>query len=491
MSRLSIGIAGGGIGGMTAALLLAGDGHAVTLHERSSRLGGRLRYEQFGRFRIDQGPTIVLLPELLLGLLEEAGVRLDRLELLPCDPMYRIHYGDGAVFEKWSDPERQLAEIARLFPGEENGFRRYMRDHDRAFPEGKRAFLDRPFLHARRALTPQSVRLLLRMRAYRSVRARAASYFRDPRLIDAFSLQTLYIGGGPHRTPALYGFIPYAEHRYGVWYLKGGYAGLVAELSAALERRGVTVKLGSEVTGIRVADGRARGLETADGFEPYDAVVFNGEAPLLPKLLPAHVRAPKRRFTPSSGCLLLYIGASRRWPEAAVHQFVLPADFDAGMRRLFAEGVIPEQPSYYLFNPAAIDPESAPSGESALYLMIPAPPANAPMWAESDIKQRIDALLDAVLADAERKLLPGLRSAIVERKVRTPFDAEAIGLYQGGSFGIAPTAAQSGPLRPQLKPLPIERLYAVGASTHPGGGVPIVMQGAKLLAEHIRKEMYS
>ncbi len=487
---LNIAVAGGGIGGITAALMLAKNGHRVTLHEKSDRLGGRLCFEELGRFRIDQGPTIVLLPDMLLELLREAGVDTSRISLLPCDPMYKIHYPDGAVFEKWHNEDRQLAELKRLFPADTDSYRRYMQEHDESFPLGKQAFLDRPFLSTRQAFATANIRLLLKMRAYRSVRARAAAYFQDPRLADAYSLQTLYIGGAPRRTPALYSFIPYAEQRFGVWYVKGGYASLLPVLQEAMAAASVEMKLRSTVTRIVVEEGSVKGLETQDGFLPYDKVIYNGDLPLLAGLVPGYGdELKKRRFTPSSGCLLVFLGTNRRWDHSVSHQFFLPPDFDRNLQRMFREGTMPQTPSFYSFQPAAIDPEAAPEGESVLYLMIPTPPASAPFWQQADMPSRIQSLADWVVAEAERRSFPGLRASIVEQHVRTPLDAQASGLFQGGNFGIAPVMGQSGWMRPQFIPLPVQGLYAVGASTHPGGGVPIVMQGAKLLADHIRMEL--
>lgn len=487
---LNIAVAGGGIGGMTSALLLAKNGHRVTLHEQSDRLGGRLRFEELGRFRIDQGPTIVLLPDMLLQLLREAGIDTSRISLLPSDPMYKIHYPDGEVFEKWHNENMQLAELKRLFPADVEGYLRYMREHDESFPLGKRAFLDRPFLSARQAVTSANIKLLLKMRAYRSVRARAAAYFGDPRLADAYSLQTLYIGGAPRRTPALYSFIPYAEQRFGVWYIKGGYASLLPVLRDAMTAAGIEVTLRSTVTRIVVEEGAVKGLETQNGFLPYDKVIYNGDLPHLAGLVPGYgEQLKKRRFTPSSGCLLVFLGTNRRWEHNVCHHFFLPPDFDRNIQRMFREGIMPNTPSFYTFQPTAIDPEAAPEGHSVLYFMIPTPPASAPFWQQTDIESRIQSLADWVVAEAEQRGFPGLRASVVERHVRTPLDAQASGLFQGGSFGIAPVMGQSGWMRPQFKPLPVQGLYAVGASIHPGGGVPIVMQGAKLLADHIRMEL--
>ncbi len=489
MKRWSIGIAGGGIGGMTAALLLAGDGHRVTLHERSDRLGGRLAYAELGQRRIDQGPTIVLLPDMLMDTLREAGVDTGRVQLIRCDPMYRIHYADGSHFDKWSDEERQLDELARAFPGEQDGYAAYMRDHAALFPLGKRAFLDRPFLKKKHFFTKANMQLLLRLRAYRSVRARAAGYFRDTRLIDAFSLQTLYIGGLPHATPALYAFIPYAEHAHGIWYVRGGYASLLPLLQEALEKRGVRIKLHSNISGIRLKNGIAAGFETFEGYAPYDAVVYNGDMPHLQGLLTGTRRIRPRSYKPSSGCLLLYAETDRRWPDAQGHQFFLPERFDLRMRQLLGSQRLPDDPAYYVFNPVQLDTEAAPPGTSLLYIMIPVPPASSRAWQDPDgAAERARELLDRVLADLEKRAMPGLRGAIVRQSMRTPLDAEREGLFAGGSFGIAPTIGQSGAFRPQLRPFAIDRLYAVGASVHPGGGIPIVMQGARLLADHIREE---
>ena len=137
-----------------------------------------------------------------------------------------------------------------------------------------------------------------------------------------------------------------------------------------------------------------------------------------------------------------------------------------------------------MFNPIAIDPDAAPAGSSVLYFLVPVPAAPELDWDGAG-----GALADRVLERAEQLLLPGLRDSIRWRKQRTPRDAERSGLYRGGSFGIAPVLSQSGSFRPQVKPLPVEGLYAVGASVHPGGGIPIVMQGARLLSQTIAKEL--
>ncbi|MHA6482451.1 phytoene desaturase family protein [Paenibacillus sp. strain BS8-2] len=478
---------GGGIGALTSALLLSRQGLPVTIYERSDKLGGRLAFQEGQGYRIDQGPTIVLLPDMLLDILEEAGIERSRLPLLPCDPMYRIHYADGLVLHKHRNEDMMAEEVERLFPGEADGYRRYMRDTRPLFQQGKQAFLDRAFTRKTDFYTWSNLSLLYKFKAYSSARHYASRYFQDERLIDAYSLQTLYIGGVPSRTPALYTLLPFAEHEFGVWYLKGGYASLVAVMQEELERRGVVIRTNANVDSLIVSGGRCVGV-TFDGYEEaFDSVVYNGDFPHLQALLPIRRRAQAKVYTPSTGCVLIYLGLDKRYSEAAAHQFLLPASLSDGLREMAASGKPPSEPSYYIFYPTAIDPDAAPQGESVMYILIPSPAGH-----DTDWKQEAPALADRVLEDAERRAFPGLREAVRWQSIRTPEDAAADGLYQGGSFGIAPTLQQSAVFRPQIVPYDeIKGLFAVGASVHPGGGIPIVMQGAKLLANQLIKESCS
>lgn len=477
-------VIGGGVGGIISALLLRKQGFEVELFEQAEQLGGRLAYQEGGGYRIDRGPTIVLLPDMLLETLALCGIDRAKIELHKCDPMYRIHYSDGTHIDKWSDIERQAEEIEQRFPGESSGFRQFMKVMGSQFEEARAAFLEESFVDRKRFFAPTRLRLLASMKAYLTARRAASRYFRDSRLIDAFSLQTLYIGGLPDHTPALYSLITYSEHAHGVWYLKGGYAKLVKLLEDELERQEIKVVLGARVDRLQVVDRVCRGLCVGGETKSFDIVVYNGDLPHLRELLPSAYHGPLRRnFAPSTGCLLLYAGVRRRWETHPAHQFFLPNSFQDGLRDI-SQGRLARSSSYYVFSPVQLEEEVAPDGSTNLYVLIPVP-------AGEDIRWDIEGprLARHILKDMDRRGFPGLLGAMDWLHVRTPEDARNEGMFQGGSFGLAPTLGQSGPFRPQLSPVPVKQLYAVGASVHPGGGIPIVMQSARLMAQQVSKEM--
>lgn len=155
------------------------------------------------------------------------------------------------------------------------------------------------------------------------------------------------------------------------------------------------------------------------------------------------------------------------------------------MKDIFINEKLATDPSFYLFSPSLIDPSLAPEGKSVAYMLVPVPDS-------TDIsKEEYANYADKILGELKSRLDPQLEEKIEWMDIRTPHESKQEGLFEGGSFGIAPTLFQSGVFRPQVKPFSMENIYAVGASVHPGGGIPIVMQGAKLLAEYIDAENFA
>ncbi|RLQ97233.1 phytoene desaturase family protein [Falsibacillus albus] len=477
---MRVSVAGGGIGGMLAALMLAQDGFEVSVFEKSEKLGGRLAFVNHKGYKIDQGPTIVLLPEMLKQILGKAGVLEKEIDLIPCDPLYKIHFSSGKSYTKYSDEEKQLKEIRESFPGNEAGFLKFMRDMNRRYQIGKPSFLEQSFSNILNFFKPSTLSSLWKLNAHQSVMKQLESYFDNKLMQTAYALQTLYIGGNPFTTPAIYSLVSFSEHFHGIHYLKGGYANLVDILETALKRANVRVHTNHEVTGICRTEGRATSI-IANGCEfPTDLVIMNGDFPIVERM----VQKNRRRFTASSSCFLIYMGVNKKFEHANVHQFFIGDDFEKNMKEIFKEKNVPSDPSFYVFHPSLIDDSLAPENKGVLYVLVPVPSGEAIEW-ETE-KERF---ADRIIAEMESAQFSGLRKEIEWMTIRTPQDALADGLYQGGSFGIAPELLQSGPFRPQIKPFKENNIYAVGASIHPGGGIPIVMQGASMLVDAIRKEM--
>lgn len=466
-------IIGGGIGGMMTALLLANEDFDVTIYEKEAKLGGRLTFVERDGYRIDQGPTIVLLPNMIRDILIAAGLSEDLITLIQCDPLYKIDYADGTSYVKYADITKQEEEIAKRFPESLDGFRQFIRDMDQRFAIGKPMFLEQPFLEQRDFWNRKTISTLIKLKAYKSVERQLRHYFKDEKLVTAYALQTLYVGGNPLTTPAIYSLVSYSEHRHGIYYVKGGYASLVERLELELRKRKVKIHLQHQVEKV-VTNGVKAEKVLINGREEYfDQFILNGDFPIAERQLLNRGKS----YTASSGCLLLYFGLDGLYDDVLPHQFYIGEDFGKTMNEIFAKKQLPTDPSYYTFNPSVIDETLAPSGKSVLYVLIPVPSGT-----KFDTEEQ-QLFIEKIITHMEKHAFPRLRERVEWVEVRTPEDAKKEGLFDGGSFGIAPSLFQSGIFRPQLKPYKEDNIYAVGASIHPGGGIPIVMQGAKMLSD--------
>lgn len=477
---MKLAIIGGGVGGLMGALYLTRQGFDVTIFEKEPKLGGRLTFVERDGFRIDEGPTIVLLPEMFRKLLTEAGVDQEQYELMLCDPLYTIQFPDGEVYTKYPDIERQAAEVERVFPGEKEGFLKFMTEGRERFEIGSSAFLEHAFVKKSDFWTPGNIRKLLKLKPQQSVKKLMSNYFKDEKLQLAYTLQALYIGGDPFNAPAMYSLVPFSEHEHGVYYLKGGYGSLIPLLEIELRKRpNAVIHTSCPVEKIVVEKDTVKGIETKEGFQAFDGVIYNGDFPSIESVLPGR---KEKDFVPSSGCVLLYFGLDKVYEDVNIHQFFIGSSYEDHMKHVFSDKQLPQDPAFYTFHPSKVDPSLAPAGKSVLYMLVPVPAGSTIDWASET------EWINQIIERAERLSFPGLRAATEWMEVRTPTEAEAFGLFKGGSFGIGPTLFQSGVFRPQVKPFKTRGLFAVGASVHPGGGIPIVMQGAKLMAEEVRSE---
>lgn len=413
-------IIGSGIGGLLSALYLTKDGDKVTIFEKNDELGGRLAFVYEGNYKIDKGPTIVLLPDMLMEILKEAGVDTSKIDLVRCDPLYKIHYPDGQTYSKWVDERQQTEEIKDRFPGEERNFARYLKEMEQRFSEGKEKFLDRSFVQKKDFWNKDTLKSLWKLKAYQTVKQQAKEYFKHPVLQEAYSFQTLYIGGSPFRSPALYSLVPFSEHYHGIWYVKGGYASLVSLLEEELQKRNVIIVKNSVVEEIKVQGNRCTELVANGEAYSFDQFIFNGDFPSLGRILPT--LKTKKKFVPSSGTLLIYLGLDKIYESDSIHNFFMSNNLEQHMKEVFVSKQLPKHPAIYTFHPSIIDDTLAPKGHGVLYTLVPVPASLDINW------DSIEGYVEEVIAELELRGFPDLRNHIVWKKVRTPKEAYLDGL---------------------------------------------------------------
>jgi len=477
-------VIGSGFGGLAAAIRLAARGYRVTVLERLDQPGGRARVFRQDGFTFDAGPTVITAPYLFEELWALAGRSLaEDVDLRPVSPFYRIRFDDGTVFDYTGSAEAMRREVGRLSPGDVAGYESFVRTSERIFRVGFEQLADVPFssLWDMAKIVPAMVRL----ESYRSVFGLVAKHVKDERLRSILSFHPLLVGGNPFETTSIYSLIAYLERRWGVHFPMGGTGVLVQGMVRLIEGLGGEVLLNQDVSEITVEGRRATGVRLASGRHiPADLVVSNADPGwtygklLPPSMASAWNRSLLERARYSMSLFVWYFGTRRTYDDVAHHTILMGPRYQGLLNDIFRRKVLAEDFSLYLHRPTATDPSLAPDGCDAFYVLSPVPNLESgvdwPRMAES-YRQRIARYLD-------RSVLPGLESEVVTSRLLTPamFRDELLS-PKGAAFSFEPLLTQSAYFRPHNRSEDVDRLYLVGAGTHPGAGVPGVLSSAKVL----------
>ena len=477
-------IIGGGFGGLAAAVRLGARGYRVTVVEKLDAPGGRAYVHRQDGFTFDAGPTIVTAPFLLEELWRLCGRSLsDDVELRPVSPFYRIRFNDGEIFDYCGDPQSMRNEVARISPADIDGYESFMRASEAIFHVGFEQLGDVPFSSWRdmARIVPDMIKL----ESYRTVYAFVARYVRDPRLRIVLSFHPLLIGGNPFTTTSIYCLIAFLERQWGVHCAMGGTGRLVDGLVRLIEGQGGEVRCGAAVDAITVADGAATGVRLASG-EVIDAdiVVSNADSAWTYRhLLPQHAR---RRWTDrriersrySMSLFVWYFGVRRRYEDVAHHTILLGPRYRELLDDIFERKVLASDFSLYLHRPTATDPSLAPPGCDAFYVLSPVPHLES----GTDWAVQAEPYRRAIARRLSETVLPDLERNVVTSRMMTPQDfQDRLHSFRGAAFGLEPVLTQSAWFRPHNRSEEIDRLYLVGAGTHPGAGLPGVLASARVL----------
>ena len=475
---------GAGLGGLAAAIRLGARGYRVTVIDRLDQPGGRARVFRDDGFVFDAGPTVVTAPFLFEELWELCGRKLsDDVDLRPVTPFYRIRFDDGELFDYTGDPVAMRAEVARLSPADVAGYEAFVRESERIFRVGFEQLAHVPFD------TPwdmaRVVPAMIRLESYRTVWGLVSKYVRDDRLRQVMSFHPLLVGGNPFSTTSIYSLIAFLERRWGVWFPMGGTGALVDGMVSLIEGQGGTLRLGETVREIEVRGGRARGVRLGNGERiEADVVVSNADAAWTYRyLVPKHAR---RRWTDrrverarySMSLFVWYFGTRRKYEDVAHHTILLGPRYEELLRDIFERKVLAEDFSLYLHRPTATDPKMAPDGCDAFYVLSPVPHLEAGIdWSHETERYRAK-----IARFLESAILPGLEASLATSRVLTPegFHDDYLS-FRGAAFGMEPVLQQSAWFRPHNRSEDVERLYLVGAGTHPGAGMPGVLSSARVL----------
>ena len=483
-SQPKVAIIGAGPGGLASALLLAKSGVDVTVFERSSAVGGRNKVFDRDGFKFDLGPTFFHYPEVIEDIFKAIGLDAhEELNLHKLDLNYRLIFGQGGQLDCTSDLD-QMTERIRELSGDNNAnaFRRYVADN-RLKLEKSKACLQEPWYGPTDLLSKRAMRVAGVLRPQRSVAKDLMKLFDDDRLMLAMSFQTKYLGMSPFNCPSLFTMLAFLEYEYGIFHPIGGLGSVSERMASIAKDLGVTFRMNEAVESV-IMDGKTiKGVRTDNGEFFADKVVMNADfANGMTQLFPDKVRKKwnnKKLEGKKYSCstFMVYLGIDKTYEQLPHHQIYASANYEQNLEDIEKHHKLTwDDPSVYVQNACVIDPSLAPEGCSTVYALVPV----SHIHENIDWSKEKDAYRDRVLEQIETKLgFEGLRDHIVTEMIITPEDW-GDHCYRGAVFNLAHGLDQMLWRRPKNQFDEINNLYLVGGGTHPGSGLPVIYESARI-----------
>ncbi len=485
-------VVGAGPGGLASAMLLAASGVDVTVIEKRAHVGGRTSTFQQDGFHFDYGPTFFLYPRVLREIFAAAGYSLEReVPMKRLDPQYRLVFGQGGELLATGDHSRMEAAVAALCPADAKNFQRYMRDNrdklQRFLP-----FLESPFESWRDLAKPEMLKLLPILAPWRSLDAELRRYFSDERIRLGFSFQAKYLGMSPFRCPGLFSILSFLEYEYGVFHPVGGCGAITRSMARICEEMGVTILCDEAVEEITFSGRKANGVKTGRRDLEADAVIVNAEfaeaaRTLIPRRLRSHwtddAIAAKDH---SCSTFMLYLGVEGRYDDVAHHTIYLAKDYRGNLHDIEKGHTLSADPSIYVQNASVTDDTLAPEGMSSLYVLAPVTHScNGVDWGRETA-----AFRERVLNQMGHIGLGDLRERIRTERILTPVNwAAEFALHRGSTFSMAHSLKQMLHLRPHNRFEETEGVYLAGGGTHPGSGLPVIFESARISAKLMLEDL--
>ena len=478
-------IIGSGFGGMAAALRMRAKGFDVTLVEKHQDLGGRARVFKKDKFTFDGGPTVITAPYLFDELFSLFNKKIsDYVKIVPLDLWYRFVFNDGETFDYNGDDKAMEKQVKKFSSEDYAGYIKLVDFTKKIFDKGFTDLSDKPFNNL--VFMLKQVPALLKLKSYKSVYSLVSNYISNEKLRRVFSMHPLLVGGNPFSTTSIYTLILYLEKKWGIHYSMGGTGSVVNALEKLMKEENIKIIKGAEVTEILTENRDVKAIKINNSeVINCDYIICNSDPPNVYKNLIKSknnynffFKQKMKRMDYSMGLFVYYFGSKKKYDGVAHHTIYFGKSYEKHLNKIFEKKVLSEDISYYLHRPSATDPNMAPNGQDAFYVLVPVPNNLSKInWDNEG-----DKFKNLVLDKMDKSVLPGIKENVVSDFYLTPdyFEKDLATLH-GSGFSIQPKFSQSAYFRFHNQSEIFENLYFVGAGTHPGAGMPGVLSSAKVL----------
>ena len=480
-------IIGSGIAGLALSIRLKSKGYNVEVFEKNENVGGKLSDFYLDNFRHDFGPKLFTMPNLIEDIFEDAGVNIDKyFKYDKLDIACKYFWDDGHIFNAYSDSQKFIHEIHNKFNKEENKVEEYIFNSKKKFNLVKKIFLENSLHKISTYLSLDSVKAIfnfLQLNIFISLNSLNRRYFKDEKLIQLFNRFATYNGSSPYLTSGIMSIIQHLEHDLGVFMPRKGISDISYSLYNLATDLGVKFYFNSEIDKIIIENKSAVGVSINKISHKADIIISNMDINLTYDRLLKGYKKPFfiKNYQPSSSAVVFYWNMNKSFSNINVHNIIFSKDQKKEFDYIFNKKSIYDDPTIYICSTSKIVKEDAPTGCENWFILI-----NSPFDSGQDWKKIKKTLRNNIIKKISSTLKIDIKSNIVGEKILTPVDIETETLSKFGSlYGSSSNSLKSAFIRHPNFSRKTNNLYFCGGSVHPGGGIPLCLNSAKIVSDLI------
>ncbi|RPI46553.1 MAG: phytoene desaturase [Bacteroidetes bacterium] len=480
-------VVGTGLAGLTTALRLSRLGYRVEMVEKHHQAGGRLNQVKKDGFTWDVGPSFFSMSYEFDEFFH--FMEMDPpFEFVPLDPLYTVRFrGSDKRYTIYRDLDRLAEEFRDVEPGFKKKMEKLLHSAGKFFHDTDERVIKKNYDSLLGwLLTLASVPVRHTPKLFRSVWRELDRHFDSAEVKQIFSLVAFFLGATPFDTPAVYTLLTYTELVHdGYHHVKGGMYKIVEGLLGEMEKRGIRVHYGTEVTGFNRKNGRLASLTDREGKSwEADIFVINGDAAGFRHSVFHRPKFTERRLDRMKWTLApftMFLGIKGTIEGLEHHNYFLGDNFQEYANSIFKNSISLDKPYYYVNVNSRLNPEMAPEGHENLFILCPVPDLRfKPDWSDRE------KLAGDIIADLSERSGFDIGTNLVSRTVYDPSDwMQMFNLYRGSGLGLAHDLNQIGYFRPKNRDEEFDNVYYTGASTIPGTGLPMAVISSRLVTSRI------
>lgn len=489
MSKAEAFIIGSGVAGLAAAIRLRVAGHPVTVFEKNEAPGGKIGLLEQDGFRFDTGPSLFTEPQLLEELFQLAGVDMaPYFSYQPVPLACRYFYEEGAIINAYTDRQAFAAELKEKLGEEPEALHRYLNRSAKVYDTIGKIFTETP-IHRTLSLLRSGLGPAIGANNWgdwwHTLHEYNRKSFKHPHTVQLFDRFATYNGSHPWRAPALLHQVAHLEHNLGVYYPQGGMISISRALHQLAADLGVVFEFNAVVERIISHEGRVRGLVVNGSNLSAGLVVSNSDAATTHDRLLRNPHQLRRllRKPRSSSAMVFYWGMGAAFPQLDLHNIFFSKNYKEEFRSLFKQKTIAADPTVYVNISAKMEAGHAPEGKENWFVMV-----NAPADAGQDWQQLRQNTRAAIIQKLNRLL-----DTDVEARIETegywdpPGISHRTSSCMGAIYGAASNSRMAAFWRPANFSSAVKGLYFCGGSVHPGGGIPLCLKSAGIVAQLVNQ----